>query len=69
MIVKQSMVLHAGNRRIEVDLKVDAGVNFRNQHEALQWLNALTNKLGLLLNEDPTKWQPRSVYLSTAQEE
>ena len=34
------------------------GVNFRDQHEAVKYLNALTNKLGLLLNDDPAKWQP-----------
>jgi hypothetical protein len=59
MIIKQTIVLNTPRGRIETTFALDVGVNFRDQHEALQYLNALTNKLGLMLNEDPIKWQPQ----------
>lgn len=62
MIVKQMIVLETPHGRIETTFAMDVGVNIHDQHKAVQYLNALTNKLGLLLNEDPTKWQPQTSF-------
>lgn len=59
MIVKQTILLDTPAGRIEMTLALTIGPNWNDQHRAAEYLNGVTNKLGLLLNGDKTKWQPQ----------
>lgn len=58
MIVKSDFILKGPHGTdVTITLSVDAGISWRDQHQALQWLTAASNKLSIQMREDP-KWRP-----------